>query len=585
MRRSPTGRSSRLPPPIRSAHLADALQQAEVSAASRAQAASNADRVDADADRALQGAQEPITRMAQMLAAARVPLATTTAGVLSAWRDHLRDHWWLRVQQDGTWVDWDPTLPTAKPGSHLGGAPSDEGSADAPASQKTSISVRILAEAADGSPARTLVESTSTIDAITAVPIAVSIGDRDHGSADVGNARSFTPAVTMGGAEATGDMFSLDPDGGPRIAVLRLQIDTAAPGQPHHLTTRTLLDRRDGSGRIGGSWTPQRSAYAATGAISILVLAGELDPLFAAAREAEGLRALRAFIAYVAAGGYGRQQPPPGMAPAYPIEALHYFEQDAIVRRRLESATGTRFFFDRPQVVMMRRALRLDGDRVTGAEQFDIADNGMAAIGADAAGAIRANLARGYLDTVIEQHLLAAASDGGAVALLEEAGRNGMTPTVQTAPRFGGTAIVVGRAWWQVDPATGNLVGRMDDGAGQGLVEYAIARTNDWFSLYAMLQFYGDFFRCIAGAVEGPLAGRDVGSEAAQNWFKNCAGAALCGYLEALSSGEALSRLDNDVLALIYNIFDMSIQDRKDAWAPALGGVCNAFFKNPFAKS
>ncbi|MBV8720501.1 MAG: hypothetical protein JO277_00025, partial [Candidatus Eremiobacteraeota bacterium] len=135
--------------------------------------------------------------------------------------------------------------------------------------------------------------------------------------------------------------------------------------------------------------------------------------------------------------------------------------------------------------------------------------------------------------------------------------------------------------WWQVDTAYGNLIGRMGpDGAGQELVEYAIARANDWSTLYAMIQFYGDFFRCIAGAVEAPLSG--LQGAAAQKWFEQCAGAAICSYLEALGSGEALTRLEiSDLDTLLYNILDLSVPGSKDSWPPSGGAVCSGLFKSP----
>ena len=582
---SPTAQSAASP------RLADALRQSGVDAAARQRAAENASRVDAMADDGIAAAQSPVDHLNKVLTVGSAALASSDAAVVASWRANLRDHWWLRVQQDGAWADWDPTLAGAQPGTHLGSAPQEEGVSEPPADQRTTLTVRLVADYAGGSTSRTVLEGSSTVDRLYALPVAVAVGDRSRGSQDLKAARSFTPSLTFGDAETAGDAFELDPEGGLRVAALRLEIVTVTPGSAPRLTTRTFLDRRDGHGGIGASWTPERSAYAATTAFSMLAISGDLDPGFAARREADGLKALRAFVAYVSAGGYGKQSPSPAMAAAYPMESLHYFEQDAIVRRRLESRTKVRFRFDRPQIVMVRRSLTLDGNRVSGIEQFDIVDNGMSATGPDAA-AIRANFTRGYIDTVIEQHLLAAQTDGGAIGLFAAAARGGVAERVSADPKYGGTAIVLaqpveigGRArtgWWQVERSTGNLVGRMDDGAGQGLVEYAMARANDWFTIYAMLQFYGDFFRCIAGAVEGPLAGREAGSAAAQEWFKQCAGAALCGYLEALATGEGFSRLDNDLLALIYNILDMSIPGTKDPWGPTLGAACSKAFTNPF---
>jgi hypothetical protein len=173
---------------------------------------------------------------------------------------------------------------------------------------------------------------------------------------------------------------------------------------------------------------------------------------------------------------------------------------------------------------------------------------------------------------------------------MEAAQKSGVSIDVLAGDRFGGTAIVPAKpvviaareriGWWQIDPQSGNLIGRMDnDGAGQELAEYAIARANDWSTLYGMIQFYGDFFRCIAGAVEAPLSGMQ--GAAAQEWFKQCAGAAICSYLESLSAGEAFSRWSSDEVALLYNILDISIPGSKDSLPPSGGAICSAFFKSP----
>jgi hypothetical protein len=97
-----------------------------------------------------------------------------------------------------------------------------------------------------------------------------------------------------------------------------------------------------------------------------------------------------------------------------------------------------------------------------------------------------------------------------------------------------------------------------------------------------MIEFYGDFFRCIAGAVEAPLEG--LQGAAAQHWFQQCAGAAICSYMEALGSGEALTRAEwGDLRILLYNILDLSVTGSKDSWPPSGGSVCGKFFSSPLS--
>lgn len=582
------------PPPLPpSPQLPDAFKQLGIDEQiAQKEAADGVARIDAAFDNGIAAAQAPTQELAQTLGSGNAGLAKTDAAVRAQWNANVRDHWWVRVQQNGVWSDWDPSSPDAQPGTHLGGAPQGDELPMPSDDQQTLLKIRIVADYDGAASAQStpppIIEAGGKISALYGMPITIAIGDRSKGSQDLKSATSFTPGIVMGTDQTTGNAFQLDPPGGPRIAALHLQIETDIPGQAPHVVTRTILDRRNAQGAIDPSWTPERSAYAVTTTYDMLAVSGEFDPGFAAKREGDGLKALRAFVEYVSAGGYGKQLAPAGIAPIYPMEDLHYYEQDAIVRHRLETR-GVHFFFDRPQIVMMHRALAQNGGKVYGIEQFDIVDNGMAATGSDPALAIRSNLTRGYLDTQLEQHLLAAKSDGGTIALFAAAKRSGVAQEVSTDPKYGGTAVVLSRpvdlagrariGWWQVDPSTGNLVGRMDDGAGQELVEYAIARANDWSTLYSMLQFYGDFFRCIAGEVEAPLEGMNEGQ--AQEWFKQCAGAALCSYLEALTMGEGFSRIDNDTLALIYNIMDLSIPGSKDSWPGTLGAACGDKFHSP----
>ena len=115
-------------------------------------------------------------------------------------------------------------------------------------------------------------------------------------------------------------------------------------------------------------------------------------------------------------------------------------------------------------------------------------------------------------------------------------------------------------------------------GAGQELAEYAIARGNDWSTLYSMIQFYGDFFRCIAGAVEAPLSG-DLGTQAG---FQQCAASAICSYMDGVGSGYVLGPAGfSDAEALLYNILDLSIPGTKDSLPPTGGAACSGLFHSP----
>ncbi|HTX59048.1 MAG TPA: hypothetical protein VMH02_05165 [Verrucomicrobiae bacterium] len=575
------------PPPQPPPNLSAAFAAMGVDpSASRTAAGALRQRTQAAADATIAAAAAPAQTLLATLASKNVALASSDAALRAAWAANLRDHWWLQVEVDGAWVDYDPTLPSAKAGTHVGPAALPDTADDLPAGVRATIDVRLVATRFGAAAPATLVERTMDLRDVDASPIVVTIGDRDGGSSAIATATSFVPSIGSGGGETTGDAFASD-----ALATVDLEIVVTQPGAPPRLYRRSVLDRRlDGSATLDPAWTPRRTAYALTAGYTLLPLAGDLDPGFAGLREVEGLRTVQAFMAYAAAGGDGTQLPP--LAPqTYPMQALHYYAYDQLIRRRLESSGAVRFYFDRPQLAIEHHGFDLAGNVPRAIAGFDVVENGMSASGTQPSAAVRENFTRGYVDEFAEQHLFSAPSDGGTIALLEAARKSGIALEVLQGDRYGGVAIAPSKpvqldgsprmGWWQVDVQNGNLIGRMGpDGAGQELAEYAIARANDWSTLLSMVEFYGDFFRCIAGAVEAPLEGRS--GARAQEWFKQCAGAALCSYLEALGSSEAISRAEwSDLQALMYNILDMSVTGSKDAWPPSGGYACGKFFKSP----
>lgn len=581
-------RPAALSPDVSAAFAASGIDRSAAQAAAQA----NRKRVDTASDQLIAAAAAPTQALRNELRRQSINLATNDTAIRAEWANALRDHWWIQANVNGMWEDFDASLAELAPGAHLGATPTDAPLDALPNTAQATLDVSLVATWLGSAQPQILVERQVDLSSVYAQPITVIIGDRSGGSLQIAHAQSFTPSISLAGSEQSGTTFALA-SGAGNLATLALQIETRVPGSPTRHATRMIVDRRAPDGRtIDPSWTPERTAYALTTTYVMLPVAGEIDPGFAAQREADSLATLRAFMAYVAAGGNGRQMPPPTIAQAYPIAALRYFEYDALVRRRIElqSNGAIRFAFDRPQLAIEHRGFALTGTQVSGVNEFDIVENGMLATGSDPRAAIRANFTRGYIDTLAEQHLFASPQIGGTIALIAQARKDGTPLGLLQVPEttdvaFGPlhTVALAGAqrtGWWQLDPQTGNLIGRMGpNGAGQELAEYAIARANDWGSLFGMLQFYGDFFRCIAGSVESPLSG--MGGAQAQKWFTQCAGAAICNYVESLSASEAFARFGSDEAALLYGLLDLSVPGGKNPLPPSGGAACNGIFSSP----
>ncbi|HEY0615096.1 MAG TPA: hypothetical protein VGC96_10665 [Candidatus Elarobacter sp.] len=559
------------------------LDPAQVAATSREQR----ERVKQLADEGIARAR---TATDALLSAAGVHLASADSTAQQASRAALRDHWWLQAQQNGAWSDLDPTLPSAKAGTHLASAAGDP--ADAlPDDASATVTLALVGTFIDNGAAseKTLVTASAKTADLALSSFSVVIGDRSKGAQNLTEARSFTPSITLAGSEQSGDAF--EADGSPRLATLRLRIVTQLPGTSARTAERVIVDRRQRGGTvIDPAWTPERTALALTSTSMGLVVPGELSRDFTAKQDAQSAKLGRAFSAYVTAGGNGRQIPPPGVGEAYPYEVMHYFLYDSIARMRLEDAStgAVRFSFDRPQIAMVRRGFTQHGKQRAGILEFDVVDNAMKATGPND-GAVRANAVRGYMDTNIERHVLGVEPVRNTIALFDAASHGGVKPKAVTQADRGSVRIVpdgqvslggrVVGGWWDVDPQTGNLLGRMEGGAGQALVEYAIDRVNDWATLVTIMQFYGDFFRCIATGVEAPLSG----SANPQADFNNCALGALCNLAEATVVGEGFSRCDvcTQIDALIYNFLDYGTYGKSSS-PGSFGYVCGKLFPSPF---
>ncbi len=337
--------------------------------------------------------------------------------------------------------------------------------------------------------------------------------------------------------------------------------------------------------------------------------AGDYDGAFVDRREIDGLRAAKPLLIWATEHRTGSVPLPPASgAEPFPIEVMRFAVADARVRARLAAtlAPGARFVYDRPVLALVRRGFHALPDRLRGHIAFDVVDNGMLVVGGDAQRAVRANALRGALDTNVERHVIDAQGRGGTRALFDAAKAAGVGEVVVTPGPGDRTAaasldpdarahlndtlalhevaVVPQRAvalngaqrdgWWAFDPASGDLVGRMEDGAGQADVEYVLARLNDDATLYAMIQFYGDFFRCIAMGVEAPLVGDNAK-------IQQCMSLSLCNYLESLTFGFGI---DNTMLAFVYTLLDITFYDntpglswKQDSSAPGGAGCKHEF--------
>jgi len=532
---------------------------------------------------------------------ARVAAAGTKPGgdFVAVQRAALRSHSWIQVQSGGVWVDLDPALPSAVKGTHLGAQPSLAGAL--PEEAYATVAFTLYADRAGARAATPAVTVSKHVADVAGTPVTIAVANRDATFKNAGAVKDVIASVTVAGAATASDPLPL-----ADLDAVRLEIAVTQPGRDPRVYRRTLYRRPA---------DPAAVVAAVTVADNVLVTTGDYDGAFVDRREIDNLRAAKPIIVWSTEHRRGTVPPPPVIpGEPFPLEALRYVNADAVTRERIAQSLvpGGRFAYDRPTISLVRRGLRATPQGLRGTIQFDIVEGAMTVVGGDAQRAVRANAIRGAIDASIERHVIGDTHPGGTRALFAAAKAAGDPEVVVAAgpgdPTAAATldpdarahladtlalhqvAIVTQRpvalngtprsGWWAFDPADGDLVGRMEDGAGQGEVEYVLARLNDDATLYAMIQFYADFFRCIAMGVEAPLTGNNAA-------VQSCLASSLCNYLESLTFGFGI---DSTFTAFFYNLLDITFYNNTPglSWkTSSLGGgaVCAKAFPFSFPQS
>lgn len=468
------------------------------------------------------------------LAASGAQLAADDSALRAAWTLNLRDHWWVQAQENGAWVDLDPTLANASAGTHMGPAPVDDPVNALPDSLYTTIAFRVTGDfGADGAAAqtRTLVEKQVKAADVYAQPILIRIGDANVTLDKIAQSKDYTAAVTVGDETATGPTFSPDDGSGAQLQRLQLQIETDRPGMQPLIAQRIVAQRSP-------AWTPQTQAYALTTVYYGLAMAGDLDPGLVLQRWLEGLAAYKNAIESVGQGNIAAG----AVMPTYPVAVMQYVMTDAALRRWIgsQSSNGTRFFFNRPVIAFVRGSMKPDANSFDTRRDFDVVDDAMNAVGTDMRTAHTDNLERGVVDDALESLAIGSQAATNTRAVFAAARQSNVPIVVSSSA--GSARIAPSHAitvngsthtgWWEIDTASGSTVGRMDYGAGQAMSEYAQV-AKDLARAFNEAMLISNTARCTASGMSAALSG---GKDAVSQTMA-CDLAALCTYMANLVLG------------------------------------------------
>ena len=514
-------------------------------------------------------------------------------------------HYYVQVQRNGAWTDADP-MPGVAFGSHLGTADAGFGAEAMPDDRFTAVTLTVRATHADGA-ATDLVTKTATSADLAGVPIHVFVSpDGTNALAKSATSTSFTPALHIAGDVTSGEAIDLTASGTAAVTAADLVV-TVKGTAGTRTATRRFFTRAAGDANVA-------AAAKLANAYDVVVAPGPMNESFELAQTIATLR--------------NALNPADG-TDLMPLPVVQLLHLDGVFTRALTRRDAVRFTYDRPVIAMLHRGFTGTSAPRPSAD-VDIVDNGQRPTGADAVVAAKANIARGYMDTIIETNVLDGAAVGApqVFAAAKTAGIADRTlpassPVPPDAPAAakdqlaatlasGSAAIVASRAvqlgaethvaWWSIDPASGNTVGRLESGAGQGITEYNRVQSEVARRGGPLVEFYGDFWRCIAWGVEAPLEGSGPETEVA---FLTCVANAYCHLLQSIVNDAVPEDKAENAMeaATIREALQLVLKQRAEAYAQAqieartgsldakkrlddaMGKVCDAAFSSPFHSS
>ncbi|MBV8155816.1 MAG: hypothetical protein JOY98_15470 [Candidatus Eremiobacteraeota bacterium] len=357
-------------------------------------------------------------------------------------------HYWIRVYANGKQMDLDPALPSMHEGQHLGTA--DAAFKESPTfPNDDTMHARIRLIATSGGAQTILAEGIGAIPDLAYSPLIAGVTPQD------GNPQVLETAIVLGSSVKTGKTIAASqlPDS------LVLQVDRATGAGATSTIRRTIFDR----------------SAAGTGAQTIsgihtIVLAPGSAPMFFLYETARDARILTENAAAQAAGG---KKPNQGL---YPSLLAAFYSRDDALAAALGDRNSLRLFRDRPDVVMVHTTVAgTNGSQATYRTVFDIADNGMNAVSPQPALAA-ANLARGWGDTWIERDLLGANGAGAMTAWLANKKSATYAVAKNVPDSLDGANVALQASggqpqWWDIDPSSASVVGRLPGGWGPEMEE------------------------------------------------------------------------------------------------------------------
>lgn len=454
--------------------------------------------------------------VAQALGAGSAEPGAASGDVVPDPRAAIRSHVWVQVEQlDGSWLDLDPSLPGATPGTTLTTATST--AEEPPAEAYHHVVVRVLAE--------TLEDDALQESVVLEAPMVAADAGRSEtwlyfqpevqgiggGILQAMGEANWLPVLLVNGKTTTGTAFPLGSGGGDdffggflggggaQLTRLRLELLARAPDGTERVGRRLLYDRVDPALREAGAVTaeslaalPDEGTPAALSSLHhVLVSTGGMNPR----EQAIG----RAFAANFA----GNDLQAEDAAAAYPLQDLLFplavadqtlpLASERIVVDGM-SRPGMRAYVGGARVYLVSLSPFAGVEGGT-ASIVDLALDGVSFAGADGGGeAARQRLWYGVLQGALETEMTLARARAvdpataelasvslrmnEALTVLQPGEADAAPPAaaeLRDALRSGDVAVSVGApgpsgAFWAIEPATGATRSVIEPGLRIGFI-------------------------------------------------------------------------------------------------------------------
>lgn len=413
----------------------------------------------------------------------------------------IQDRWYVQLNENGAWSDFDPSEKTASPGASGLKADSTTFPQQLDPQLFQTLSIRVVTESQQGSGFgdNTVLDYSMRPSDTIGQPIVLTFAPAGTTEAQALAMKQWQPALRVG--DRTVSQGTVADDG---LTAVWLEFELRSPGMQPRVIRRQVMDVRGPAARSAGAPGEAISdsirlarALALLSDIRILPLVSDISPEFALHATSQALVTNRDQLVKAAGQSATTEDRTNARNALGSVPwSLYAFALD---RQRLSPWRADRYL-DHPNVVLSITRPVQDQNRLVPQEIFDIVNNEVA-VAPGAPDASRVRLEQGVVDTFAERAALPSPAPGENAADLFGANEAPIIISKKDDPKLqalhvdpdvqaridedlaSGYAVVTpgqpvdiaGQphfGWWRVNPVSGDSVGVMESGYHQATTEY-----------------------------------------------------------------------------------------------------------------